>query len=137
MIISKAHAIVLLESMIGGDVPLALVPFVVRRYSHFLRGDSASNIVRLEFERDQLGKVLFALSQALKPEQFYSHVVIENEMYIVLPGAFVRIIRGDNTSLERAVALAISYNVLPAHTAFKAMFEFDHPEMHDIAEVDW
>ncbi len=133
----KAHAIVLLESMTNGDIPSILGSMVVRRYSHYLRGNAPSNIARLEFGGDQLATVLFALSQALKPEKYYSHVVMDNEMYVVLPGAFVRITRGDRESLERAVALAISYNVSPAHTAFKAMFEFDHPEMHDIQEVDW
>lgn len=134
---SKAHAIVLLESMINGDIPSILGPLVARRYSHYLRGTAPSDIARLEFGRDQLATVLFALSQALKPEKYYSHVVMDNEMYVVLPGAFVRINRGDRESLERAVALAISYKVSPAHTTFKAMFEFDHPEMHDIQEVDW
>ena len=134
---SKAHAIVLLESMLNGEVPALLTSFIVRRYSHYLRGNAPSNIARLEFGSDQLGTVLFELSQGLKPERYFSHVVKDSEMYVVLPGAFVRIHRGDRASLERAVALAISYNVSPAHTAFKMMFEFDHPEMHDIQEGDW
>lgn len=124
--------------MSAGDVPSIIRPFVVRRYSHFLRSNAPPcQIARLEFDRDQLPSVLFTLSQALRPEQYYSHVVMNSEMYVVLPGAFVRIVRGDNESLERATSLALSYNVAREYTAFKMMFEFDHPEMHDIQEVDW
>jgi hypothetical protein len=123
--------------MKDGDVPKPLLRFVARRYSHYLRGNIASRIVRLEFHRDKLPIVLFALSQALKPDGYYSHVVINNEMFVVLPGAFVQITRGDRESLDRAIALAISHDVPRSNTAYAAMFDVDHPEMHDIEEPDW
>ncbi|PCH73958.1 MAG: hypothetical protein COC12_04345 [Rhodobacteraceae bacterium] len=123
-------AILLLESMKSVEVPESVEEFVSSRYEHHLGREQLAQVAKLTFPRSKLDYVVFELSRNLRARHYYAHIVAGDEMYVVFPGAHVKISRGNDDDVRRAQLMGSSYEVNPENMSFRMMFDVDHPEMH-------
>ena len=132
-----AHAILLIEGLLAEEVPAPLEKFVARRYMHYLGRTEPTAIARIEFPSELAGEVAITLSESLKPREYYAHLVVRDRLLVCLPLQVAVVVRGDDDSVRAAVAAAGRFGIPEEYCSFRAMFEVDHPEMHETNGLEW
>jgi hypothetical protein len=122
------RGLVLLESLVGGGLPLPMQAVVVRQYPHLLGGDIPVNIAELMVSRDKALAVAMQLARALLPSRFYAHLLDEETMYVVFPDCLAVVSVNSPESAQAARRIGALYGIPAKQMRFIEMFHTDHPD---------
>ncbi|MBL1101919.1 hypothetical protein [Streptomyces coffeae] len=122
------RAIVITESLTGGQLPPGLAPLEDRRYRHMLDESTPIEIIELTVPTDRAPAAGLQLAQALLPKLYYAHLIDSQQMLVAFPQALVLIVRGGQQAAERAQAVGALFGIPPEQMRFLEMFDEDHPD---------
>lgn len=122
------RAVVIRESLKGGDLPTGLRGRFLEAYRHLLDETSEIEIVELVVDEQEALADAMLLATALLPKYFYAHVLGEDTMYIAFPQCVVLVRRDEPTTAERAQAIGRLFDIPLSQMRFQEMFDVDHPD---------
>lgn len=129
------RAVVITESLTGGDLPAVLSRMEERRYPHLLDERTPIEIIELTIPVDHVPAAALALSAALKPRLYYAHLIDETRMLVAFPYTVVDIPRGDEDAIARARAVGALFGIPGGQMRFAEMWDTDHPDAPAQPEV--
>lgn len=124
------RGIVILESLIGGTVPPAVVPFVVQMYPYLLDGWNPKTIVRLEVPARRILAVAQTVANALLPRKYFAQFTGESEIIVTFPRKVMHVVKGETDLAEQSRNVGSSFGIPRHQMQFEKMFEQDHPTIH-------
>lgn len=122
------RALVIKESLQGGELPSSFYGTRVREYRHPLDEDTMITIVELMVAELHALDAGMALSRTLLPRLYYAHLINDQSMYIAFPNCLVHLARGDEDGERQAQAIGRTFDVPLSQMRFLEMFEVDHPD---------
>jgi hypothetical protein len=122
------RGLVLLESLVGGQLPRPLPAVVVCEYPHLLSGELPVRIVELAVAPDRVPTVAMRLAQALLPQRFYAHLLDAETMYVAFPNCVTVIHRADPATAANARRVGAQFDIPGRQMRFEEMFTNDHPD---------
>jgi hypothetical protein len=122
------RAIIIKESLQGGDLPPDFYGTRVREYRHPLDEDTMITIVELAVAERHALDAGMALSRKLLPRLYYAHLINDQSMYIAFPNCLVHLERGNEDGERQAQAIGETFGVPLSQMRFLEMFEVDHPD---------
>ncbi|WP_327100296.1 hypothetical protein OIE68_16900 [Nocardia vinacea] len=127
------RAVVIRESLIGGDLPADLREAAAREYPHLLDEVTPISIIEFPVAADVALQVTMQLAEVLLPEKYYAHLVSEGEMLIAFPNTAYRLSRNDERGEQQAQAIGRVFGIPDEQMRFLEMFEVDHPDAPALA----
>lgn len=123
------RAVVIRESLKGGELPAGLRGRFLRKYPHLLDETTEIEIVELIVdEQHALGNAML-LAAALLPKRYYAHVLGEDEMYIAFPDCVASVRRAEPETAEQAQTIGrLLFDIPLSQMRFIEMFDVDHPD---------
>jgi hypothetical protein len=122
------RGLVLMESLVGGQLPMPLPAVLLRRYPHLLGGELPVQIAELAVTRDRALTVAVQLAQALLPRRFYAHLLDTETMYVAFPNCVTVIRRADSATADDARRIGALFDIPARQMSFEEMFTNDHPD---------
>jgi hypothetical protein len=122
------RAIIIRESLQGGELPANFYGTRVREYQHMLDEDTPITITELAVAEQHALDAGMALSRKLLPRKFYAHLLNDQSMYIAFPNCLVHLDRDDAEGELQAHAIGQTFDVPVSQMRFLEMFEVDHPD---------
>lgn len=122
------RAIIIQESLKGGELPSKFCGTRVREYKHELDEDAPITIIELAVAERHALDVGMALARKLLPRLYYAHLLNGQSMYISFPNCLVHLDRGDDEGERRAQAIGQTFDIPLSQMRFLEMFELDHPD---------
>jgi hypothetical protein len=122
------RAIIIRESLQGGELPPNFYGTRVREYQHMLDEDTPITVIELAVAEQHALDAGMALSRKLLPRKFYAHLLNDQSMYIAFPNCLVRLDRDDVEGELQVHAIGQTFDVPMSQMRFLEMFEVDHPD---------
>jgi hypothetical protein len=122
------RAIIIRESLQGGELPSNFYGTRVREYQHMLDEDTPITIIELAVVEQHALDAGMALSRKLLPRKFYAHLLNDQSMYIAFPNCLVHLDRDDAEGELQVHAIGQTFDVPVSQMRFLEMFEVDHPD---------
>jgi hypothetical protein len=122
------RAIIIKESLEGGELPPNFYGTRVKEYKHELDENTPITIIELAVAERHALDAGMALSRKLLPTKFYAHLVSDQYMYIAFPNTLVYLERGDEEGERQAQAIGMLFVIPTTQMRFLEMFETDHPD---------
>ena len=122
------RAIIIKESLVGGQLPPDFPGTPIREYRHPLDENTVITIVELEVPGRRALAAAMALARKLLPVKYYAHLINSQTMYIAFPDCLVRLDRGDAAGERQAQAIGQTFGVPQSQMRFLEMFDADHPD---------
>ena len=124
------RGIILRESLVSGDLPECLRPFVETEYPYLLDGVLPVTVIRLQVPAADILSAAWAVALALRPERYFANFTGDDDMFVALPNTLVRILRNDPTTADYARVVGQLHNIPHHQMRFEAMFEEDHSHLN-------
>lgn len=122
------RAIIIKESLKGGELPPDFYGTRVREYQHMLDDHTPITIIELTMAERHALSAGMALSCKLLPKKFYAHLRGDESMYICFPNCLVHLDRDDTEGERQVHAIGQTFDVPVSQMRFLEMFEVDHPD---------
>ncbi|MFF9436517.1 hypothetical protein ACF1BP_22590 [Streptomyces sp. NPDC014735] len=133
---TSMRAVVITESLTGGDLPAVLSGIEDRRYPHLLDERTPIEITELTVPAGQAPAAALALSAVLKPRLYYAHLIDEKRMLVAFPHTVVDIPRGDKDAIAHARSVGALFGIPDEQMRFAEMWDTDHPDAPAQPEAD-
>ncbi|MGW0770819.1 hypothetical protein [Streptomyces sp. NPDC002676] len=133
---TSMRAVVITESLTGGELPPDLLGMEERRYPHLLDERTPIEIIELTVPGDQAPAMALALSSVLKPRLYYAHLIDETRMLVAFPHTVVDIPRNDEDAVAHARAVGALFAIPDEQMRFAEMWDTDHPDAPAQPEAD-
>ncbi|MCX4826495.1 hypothetical protein OG883_43440 [Streptomyces sp. NBC_01142] len=133
---TSMRAVVITESLTGGELPAGFSGMEDRRYPHLLDERTPIEIIELTVPGERAAALALALSAALKSRLFYTHLIDETRMLVVFPRTVVDIPRGDEDAIAHARAVGALFDIPDDQMRFAEMWDTDHPDAPAQPEAD-
>lgn len=124
---SSFRGIVLQESLQGAQLPPSLQESVIASYTHLLDGVVPTTVLKLEVPASCVDDVANQLANCLLPQRYFAQLTGQSVMYIVFPGCWYQIGKGERESAEMARVAGEALGIPRHQMRFEEMFEHDHP----------
>lgn len=122
------RAIIIKESLKGGELPLNFSGTRVCEYRHPLDEDTMVTIIELAVAERHALDAGMALSRKLLPRNYYAHLFNDQSMYIAFPNCLVHLDRDDADGERQVHAIGQTFEIPVSQMRFLEMFEVDHPD---------
>jgi len=122
------RAIIIKESLRGGELPPSFYGTRVCDYRHPLDENTMITIVELAVAERHALDAGMALSRKLLPRLYYAHLINDQSMYIAFPNCLVHLARGDEDGERQAQAIGQTFGVPLSQVRLLGMFGVDHPD---------
>ncbi|MFF3128356.1 hypothetical protein ACFVRD_40155 [Streptomyces sp. NPDC057908] len=133
---TSMRAVVITESLTGGELPAAFFGMEDRRYPHLLDERTPIEITELTVPADQAPALALALSAVLKPRLYYAHLIDETRMLVAFPHTVVDLPRGNEEAIAHAQAVGALVGIPNGQMRFAEMWDTDHPDAPAQPEAD-
>ncbi|MGW5515364.1 hypothetical protein [Nocardia africana] len=127
------RAVVIRESLAGGELPAGLVTSEGREYPHLLDEATPIHIIEFPVAAVTALQVAMQLSESLLPQKYYAHLVRDDDMLIAFPNTVVRLRRNDTAGERNAQAIGRVFAIPDEQMRFLEMFAVDHPDAPALA----
>ncbi|MFF7944529.1 hypothetical protein ACFZC5_32890 [Nocardia gamkensis] len=122
------RAVVIRESLRGGQLPADVPATGAREYPHLLDEATPIHIIEVPVEQAAALDVAMRLAEVLLPEKYYAHLVRDTDMLIAFPDTLVRLRVGDEPGERQVQAIGRTFAIPNEQMRFLEMFDVDHPD---------
>lgn len=129
------RAVVITESLEGGQLPEALRALESHCYAHLLDERTQVEIIELAVPAAQGAVVALTLAGAVLPRLYYAHLIDSRQMLVVFPDTVARIGRDDSAAVERAQSIGALFDIPASQMRFAEMWDTDHPDAPALPEA--
>lgn len=123
----SARGLIIRESLTDDALPEALLPYVTKRYTHLLGGIKPVEVAVLEAPANSIPEVAGTLAARLRFPGYYAHFIDGDRLWVIFPHCICFVLRGDQASADRCVAIGSLFGIPENQMKFQALFEVDHP----------
>lgn len=122
------RAIIIKESLEGGELPQNFYGTRVKEYKHELDENTPITIIELAVAERHALDAGMALARKLLPYKYYAHLLNDRSMYIAFPNCLVHLDRDDTAGESQVQAVGQTFHIPLSQMRFLEMFEIDHPD---------
>lgn len=122
------RAVVIRESLVGGQLPAELPLGEPREYPHLLDEATPIHIIEFPVTAEAALPAAMQLAEVLLPEKYYAHLVLEADMLIAFPNTVIHLRRNDQQAERQAQAIGRTFAIPDEQMRFLEMFDVDHPD---------
>lgn len=122
------RAIIIQESLQGGELPASFYGTRVKEYKHQLDEETMVTIIELAVAERHALDAGMALARKLLPRKYYAHLINDQSMYIAYPNCLVHLDRDDADGEHQAQVIGQTFDIPTTQMRFLEMFHVDHPD---------
>ncbi len=107
-------------------MPEVVAHHAVHTYPFLLNG-APVHITVVRVPMDKFPAALLGVSEAIAPERYYAHFILDEMLYVSFPGVICSIRKGDGLAMQTAKAIGTMFRIPMEQMPFEGLFTEDHP----------